>query len=188
MAKYTTDFDVTLRNLAFAAATFVLAITKLLGGSWSEIIIGLVITGLTYLALRDNASRGGNVDWLSALRKIQSLPAPVRFVFAVLLVGAGVWIDMYSGDHALGLEFGIYLGLIFFSSLLFGTRITLATCALCWIAVYYCDIQPRYSFILLSIPEFLQLTIFIVLSVIVLLIPQILEASTELTADKRSWP
>ena len=187
MAKHTTNFDVALRVLAYAAAFLVLAVSKLLGGSWLELIIGLMITDLTYRSLRDDTSKGG-LDWLSVFKKIKSLPTPVRFAYAVLLAGAGVTIDVATGEHALGLEFGIYLFFVFFSSLLFGARVTLATCILCCIAVDYCDIQPRYSFIPYSIYDFSQLIIFIVLSIIVLLIPQILEASTELTADKRTWP
>lgn len=185
MGKYTTNFDLIMRNAAYLAAIAVLGVTKLMGGTWTAFLIGIALTDLSYRALLWDFSRYGVLDWRSIRRQIQSLSLPVRFILALLFVGFDVWADIYTGDYELGREFNLYLIPIFFSSLLFGTRVTAATCVLCWLAVCYYDIEPRYSFAIESITDAL---IFVLLSAVVFLIPQLLIASAELTVDKRSWP
>lgn len=185
MGKYTTNFDNTLRVWAYIAALIVLSTTKFFGGSWFGFGIGLALVHLTYKLLRGDFSTVGFIrQCMAKLRSIQSLPRPIRFALGLLLVAGDVALDIHSNGFSLGRGFNIYLVPIFFSSLLFGSEITIATWAFSLLAIFYIDVPPRYSFSVGGVKEIIDLLIFFILAGIVFVIPKLLIASAVLANEK----
>jgi K+-sensing histidine kinase KdpD len=186
MGQDTTNFDNTLRVWAYAGALIVLSTTKLLGGSWIGFVAGLIIVHFTYKLLRGNFSTNRFTRaCLAILRSAQNWPRPIRFACGFLLVVADVALDIHLNGFSLGRGFNIYLVPIFFSSLLFGSEVTVATWVFSLLAVFYFDIPPRYSLSIAGVKEIVDLLIFIILAGIIFVVPKLLIASATLANEKR---
>ncbi|MCG2633020.1 DUF535 family protein [Bradyrhizobium sp. WYCCWR 13023] len=179
-----TTFDATLRTLAYAGSLLVLSIDKILGGSWLGFAIGAMLVQFTYWLLNDNISRG-TANRIMAIRQVRGWPTAIRALLAALIVGADIAIDVIWGGHSLGRTFNLYLLPMFLTSLFLGGRVALTVSLFCFLAVYYLDIPPRYSFALTSIESAAHLVVFIILAAIVLVVPKLLFAAAELAAAKK---
>lgn len=179
-----TSFDVTLRTFAYVGSLLVLSIDKMLGGSWLGFAIGAMLVQFTYWLLNDNLSHG-IAKRITAIRQARRWPIAIRMALAALIVGTDIAIDVMWGGHSLGRTFNLYLLPIFLTSLFLGGRVALTVALFCFVAVYYLDIPPRYSFALTSIEGAAHLVVFVILAAIVLAVPKLLFGAAELAAAKK---
>lgn len=186
MAKYVDDFDLILRPLAYACMLLVVGVTKVLGGSWVAFALGIMVVGAASLLLpTDKPQDSYRIIALTWLRTIRSWRWPYRVACSVVLAGCVTAVDAHVGGANLGRGFNVSLIPVFFSSLFFGASVTFVTSVLVLLAVDYFVIPPQNSFAIVSFQDAADLLIFVILTWVVSMAPQMLYKSSIL--DEGRW-
>ena len=172
------------KPLIFRGAACVLALCvattdRFLGGSWFAVLLALLLVGVTTFVLPASAPKTVlRKEILALLRWLRISRWGFQLSFAILMISAAVFLDIQLGGITLGPEFNIYLIPVFLASLFFGVPLALLTWLLCFLAVYFCLIPPRYSFEILSLGDFRDLMTFFYLGLMTAAVPTLIRASS----------